>query len=165
MLSLQNGLFCMRELTKAECAGDAHSGGYRVLHPGPSATVRDASQVHSYPASAAAPRSAGRNPFDAGRVWPLLRPHELPDPGISLQFSSSSPDAGKSHRFSVSSLPLGHNHKSLTCCYSFPGRVQVGNAAGHAHEGSTPSRTLAYVHTWGAVGLELGCRRRQDASR
>jgi hypothetical protein len=25
MLSLQNGLFCIRELTKAECAGDAHS--------------------------------------------------------------------------------------------------------------------------------------------
>jgi hypothetical protein len=32
MLSLQNGLFCMRELTKAECVGDAHSGGSaRVL--------------------------------------------------------------------------------------------------------------------------------------
>jgi hypothetical protein len=31
MLSLQNGLFCMRELTKAECAGDAHSGGSRAL--------------------------------------------------------------------------------------------------------------------------------------
>jgi len=30
MLSLQNGLFCMRELTKAECAGDAHSGGSRA---------------------------------------------------------------------------------------------------------------------------------------
>ena len=39
MLSLQNGLFCMRELTKAECAGDAHSGGSRSW-PGATAGSR-----------------------------------------------------------------------------------------------------------------------------
>jgi hypothetical protein len=40
MLSLQNGLFCIRELTKAECAGDAHSGGSRALIATRAVTLR-----------------------------------------------------------------------------------------------------------------------------
>ena len=40
------------------------------------------------------------------RARPLPWPHELPDPGISHQVSSSSSDLGESHRFPGSSL--GH---------------------------------------------------------
>ena len=44
---------------------------------------------------------------------------------------------------------LGHICTSLTCGYSFHGFGQVGNAAGHSHGGSSPSRTHAYVHADG----------------
>jgi hypothetical protein len=39
--------------------------------------------------------------------------HELPDPGIPHQLSSSSPDSGKSHRFSGSSPPWNTKISSL----------------------------------------------------
>ena len=51
------------------------------------------------------PRSASGAGLTQARARPLPWPHELPDPGISHQFSSSSADSGKSHRYGGSSPP------------------------------------------------------------
>jgi hypothetical protein len=61
------------------------------------------------------PRRPGRHGRLSGAsltqavVRPLPWPHELPDPGISHQFSSSSPDSGISHRFPGSVPPRTQN--------------------------------------------------------
>ena len=105
----------------------------RVPRPGPSATVRDASRGTApgagrghhdkhggdadladtrHPSregpAAPAPQPTGGARLTRAGARPLPWPHELPDPGISHQFSSSSPYSGKSHRFPGSSL--GHSN-------------------------------------------------------
>ena len=74
------------------------------------------------------PRSVSGAGLTRAASCPLAWPHELPDPGISHQFSSSSPDPGKSHRLGGSSPPsdtIGKPklHGLYSCFYDLPSRV------------------------------------------
>jgi hypothetical protein len=111
----------IRALSAVESCAQPDITGFGVTaggHP------RDLVAVHTGRADLARVRSGNTTESEPGRVAvtrehragaPGIPPrrvrhvysgsHELPDPGISHQFSSSSPDSGISHRFPGSSPP------------------------------------------------------------
>ena len=102
-----------------------------------------------------------RSPRLASRAAPLLWPHELPDPGISHQFSSSSPDPGKSHRCGGSSPPRTQIHDpDLRVFVSKMNRPN--ESAGHRGKGSSSSRTRTLRACAMLPALQLTWPRRAD---
>jgi hypothetical protein len=115
VLTLQNDVFCTRQLANAECAGDAPSGGYRVP-VSPIGCLRDTSLV---PAAAGSPERAGEGadltrrchpteetaalavailarPFDAGQALPAsMRRMKSPTRGFLPNLRTQARNWGK----------------------------------------------------------------------
>lgn len=100
--------------------------------------------VHAYPALF---QVSARRGVDCGEIpaYLLCTLPPVMQPRSALT-SADQQERRLEKALAIWCSPLEHKRNSLTCGYLLPGMRQMGNAAGHSHGGSSPSRTHAYVH-------------------